>query len=80
MQSGNYLALHFEVPESATAATVELVNGTDGPKSILDDEEKICIFRITNKNTQYIQYKVTINGVVYTKNYNLKKLRIMHVD
>lgn len=53
-QSGNYLALHFDVP-GVTGATisVELVGGTDEP--IILDNDGLVVLRITNKNTQYIK-------------------------
>lgn len=53
-QSGNYLALHFDVPD-VTGATisVELVGGTGEP--IILDSDGLAVLRITNKNTQYIK-------------------------
>ena len=44
-QSGNYLALHFEVEDHASAViTVELSKGKHGQSTL--DSDGICIFRI----------------------------------
>lgn len=74
LQSGNYLALKFVVPEGASA-TVQLIGGVSGPSSLGDDD--YCVFRITNAKTQYIQVVVTsTDGDTLTKNYTLNGLTL----
>ena len=69
MQSGNYLAIHCEVNDS-TPITVEVVNGTSGPRQL--DADGIIVLRIANKDTQTIQ---VVSGDI-TKNYSLTGLTV----
>ena len=66
-QSGNYLALQFSTSIDDDIV-VELVGGTKGPITL--DEDRICVFRITNTSTQSI--KVTVGSK--TKTYSLSNL------
>ena len=60
-QSGNYVVLHFEVPDvEGVTIKAGLING-DNPLSTLD-EDGICIFRIKDVNTQAIKVEVTKTG------------------
>lgn len=61
--SGNYLVLHFDVPgETGVTLTAELVNGVHGPQEL--DSDGICIFRITDKSSQYIRIVASKDGCV----------------
>ena len=74
LQSGNFLALKFVVPEGATA-TVQLIGGTGSAVSLGDDD--YCVFRITNAKTQYVQVVVTgSDRDTLTKNYYLNGLTL----
>lgn len=53
-QSGNYLAIHSECVPEADKITVELVGGTVGHPVELGDDG-ICVYRITDKDTQKIR-------------------------
>ena len=76
-QSGNYLALHFEVPEAEDATiTVELINGTVGHPVTLDSDGLIII-RITDKNTQIVEVVASLEGYEsVTKRYSLAGLTL----
>ena len=67
MQSGNYLVIHCEVNDS-TPITVEVVNGTSGPRQL--DADGIIVLRIANKDTQSVR---VVAGTV-TKTYSLTGL------
>jgi hypothetical protein len=58
-QNGNFIALHVTVPEGAVV-TGELVNGVHGPVTL--DEDRVIIFRITNKDTQKIKFVASQYG------------------
>ena len=63
-QSGNYLALHFEVEDHASAViTVELSKGKHGQSTL--DSDGICVFRIEDAAQEII---VTIVDAGYKKN------------
>ncbi len=55
-QSGNYLALKVEIPDGANVTT-QLVNGKHGPVDL--SEDKFCVYRITDKDTQQIKFTVS---------------------
>lgn len=60
-QSGNFLALHFEVPDvTGVTLTVELVNGIHGASTL--DPDGLAIFRITDKNSQTIKVVASKDG------------------
>lgn len=54
-QSGNYLALRFDVEPSDATVTVDLINGTDGKPPTQLDDDMSAVFRITDKATQKVQ-------------------------
>ena len=61
-QSGNYLALHFDVPGyGSESITVELIGGLEGPVTL--DDDGIIVLRIIN-TTETI--KVTASDGVHT--------------
>ena len=66
-QSGNYLVIHCEVNDS-TPITVEVVNGTSGPRQL--DADGIIVLRIADKDTQSVR---VVAGNV-TKTYSLTGL------
>lgn len=73
-QSGNYLALKFEVSDGATT-TVQLIGGTV-KNPITLDSDKNCVFRITDRNTQKIKVVTTLGDESITKVYSLAGLSI----
>lgn len=72
-QSGNYLALHFATVPDADSITVELINGSVGHPITLDSDG-ICIFRISDKDTQYIEVVATKDDMTITKTLYLQGL------
>ena len=72
-QSGNYLALHFATVPDADSITVELINGSVGHPITLDSDG-ICIFRISDKDTQYIEVVATKDDRTITKTLYLQGL------
>ena len=59
--SGNYIVLHAEVPDTEDVTiTVEVVNGVHGPQTL--DEDGIAICRITDKNSQKIRFVARKTG------------------
>ena len=72
-QSGNYLALHFATVPDADSITVELINGSVGHPVTLDSDG-ICIFRISDKDTQYIEVVATKDDRTITKTLYLQGL------
>lgn len=73
--SGNYLALHFDSNIEDATYTVELINGVHGPLTL--DEDQICIFRITNTETQSIKVTVAKTGYqTVTRIYSLAGLEL----
>lgn len=74
-QEGNYLALHFAANDPTAEISVELIGGTVGNPKKLDDDG-LCIFRISNKDTQLIRvYAESDNGTV-VKTYSLSGLTL----
>lgn len=75
--SGNYLVLHFEVPETTGATiTVELVGGVHGPRTL--DEDGIIILRITDKNLQTIKVVASKTSCeTVTRTYSLRGLKLL---
>ena len=73
LQSGNFLALKFAIPEGASA-TVELVGGTVGPVTL--DNDYNCVFRVTS-NSQSIRVIVTgTDGDTLTRVFKLNGLTL----
>ena len=70
-QSGNYLALKVEVPEGAKITT-RLINGKKGTVDLTND--KFCVYRITNKDNQKVEFTVTKGDESLTKTYGLTNL------
>ena len=66
-QVGNYLALHFESDEAETI-TINLIGGTSGEKPL--DEDGLAVFRITDKDAQSIEVKVTDTDTGHTSTYH----------
>ncbi|MBP5596081.1 MAG: phage major capsid protein [Pseudobutyrivibrio sp.] len=73
-QSGNYLALHFDVSDGATT-TVQLLGGSHKDPVTLDNDNN-CVFRITDRNTQRIKVVTTLGDDTITKIYSLAGLSI----
>lgn len=72
-QSGNYLALHFATVPDADSITVELINGSVG-HPVTFDSDGICVFRISDKDTQYIEFVATKDDRTITKTLYLQGL------
>ena len=75
LQEGNFLALQFEATEGATT-TVEIVGGTDAPKTL--DSDMDCVFRIANNNqkikvTTEVSTGEKIERILSLKRVNLEK-------
>ena len=74
--SGNYLVLHAEVPDTEDVTiTAQVVNGVHEPQTL--DSDGICIFRITDKNSQKIRFVASKDGYEpITKTFSLKGLTL----
>ena len=74
-QSGNYLAIHCEVPDAEEATiTVEVVGGTSGPVTL--DSDGIIIDRIAN-TSQKIRVVASLAGYdSYTRTFDLSGLTL----
>lgn len=72
-QEGNYLALKFDYPESATA-TVEIVGGTKGPVTL--DEDKNWVGLIKSNSSQSIKVVATKSEESVEKIYTLTGLTL----
>lgn len=75
LQSGNYLALHFEVPE-ATDATITVTLSDDPEATNVLDEDGIAILRVTDTDQTV---SVTASKTGYesvTKTYSLTGLTL----
>lgn len=70
-QSGNYLALAFDVSDGATT-TVQLT----GKEPVTLDSNKNAVLRIENKNTQKLKVVTTLGNDTITKVYSLANLDI----
>lgn len=73
-QSGNYLALSFDADPTADKITVEFVNDLDKKGAQVLDSDKDAVFRITDKELQYIEVKAYKGGEVSTRVLRLDKL------
>lgn len=78
-QSGHYLALDFADnwlgDTDPTTFTVELKGGKKGPVT-LTELDAICVFRVTNPNTQSIEVVSTDSTGTTTVEYSLKGLTL----
>ena len=70
-QSGNFLALSFDVSDGATT-TVQLT----GKEAVALDANKSIVLRIENKNTQRLKVVTTLGDDVITKVYSLANLNL----
>ena len=73
-QSGNYLALKIEAEPAEAETVVELVGGTKGPVTLVDDMNIVLL--IKNKDTQSIKVTTTHNEESVTKTYGLSGLTL----
>lgn len=73
-QSGNYLALKFDIEPSDAITTVEILNGTSGPVTL--DEDKMFVGLITKPEEQKIKVVATAGDVTSTKIYDLNGLTL----
>ena len=75
-QSGNYLALSFEVNDEATV-TVTFGNALTTPSpTVLEPGDRDCVFRISDKSTQTISVKVEMGDQKIEKTYGLSGLTL----
>lgn len=70
-QSGNYLALKFDVSDGATT-TIQIT----GKEPVTLDSSKNAVFRVENKNTQKIKVVTTLGDDTITKVYSLSGLTV----
>ena len=70
-QSGNYLALKFDVSDGATT-TIQIT----GKEPVTLDNSKNAVFRVENKNTQKIKIVTTLGDDTITKVYSLSGLTV----
>ena len=70
-QSGNYLALKFDVSDGATT-TIQIT----GKEPVTLDNSKNAVFRVENKNTQKIKVVTTLGDDTITKVYSLSGLTV----
>ena len=72
LQSGYYVVLHAEVPNT-TGTTITISKNGGTPKTL--DSDGILILRVTNKTLDTVTYAVTKSGATpFTRTYNLKGL------
>lgn len=75
LQSGNYIALHFDTgEETVDSIKVQLLNGDYGPVTL--DEDRITIFRIRDKNAQAVQVIAYKDGRAVSRIYDLSGLTL----
>lgn len=75
LQSGHYLALHFDTGETTVdSIKVQLINGDYGPVTL--DEDQINIFRIRDKDAQAVQVMAYKDGRVVSRIYDLSGLTL----
>lgn len=73
LQSGNYLALHCEVPGASDARiTVTVTN-----PSVLDADGDI-VLRIADKDSQTVTVVAEVDGQTLTKEYDLSGLTVLN--
>ena len=70
-QSGNYLALKFDVSDGATT-TIQIT----GKDPVTLDSSKNAVFRVENKNSQKIKVVTTLGDDTITKVYSLSGLTV----
>ena len=70
-QSGNYLALKFDVSDGATT-TIQIT----GKEPVTLDSSKNAVFRVENKNSQKIKVVTTLGDDTITKVYSLSGLTV----
>lgn len=72
--SGNFIALHCEVPNvEGTTITVEVVNGFHGPTTL--DDDGLIVVRIADKSSQKIKVVASKEGYdSVTKTFALDQL------
>lgn len=75
-ESGNFLVLHAEVPETeGVTITAELIGGVHGPVTL--DPDGLLISRITS-TTQQIKFTATKDGYApFTRTFRLNGLRLI---
>lgn len=72
LQKGNFLALKFSAPDSATT-TVELLGGHSAPVTL--DSDMNAVFRIENRN-QKVKVVSAVDGMEIAKVYSLRLLKL----
>lgn len=72
-QDGHFLALAFTFDEGTTLKT-KIIGGKHGEVDVTQD--KYCVYRITDKDTQQIQLSAEKDGKSETKAYRLTGLSL----
>lgn len=72
--SGNFLALHFDSDVDDVVLKAKLINGVHGEVTL--DDDRICIFRIADKDEQKVQITAEAGGESYSKIYDLSDLTL----
>ena len=75
LQSGNYLALKFDVSDGATT-TVQLIGAVDNPNPVTLDSDKNIVLRITDKNKQKIKVVTVLGDDTISKVFSLSGLEL----
>lgn len=73
-QSGNYLALKFDVKPSESLVEVEIVGGSKGP--VMLDEDMMWVGLITDKANQSIKVTIESDTSTLSKTYSLAGLTL----
>lgn len=74
-QEGNYLVLDFATSPWPTAVSVKLEGSKKGEVPLSEDDN-YCVFRITDKDSQFITVKLTKGEDVRSRVYSLKGLTL----
>lgn len=72
--SGNFLALHFDSDVDDVVLKAKLINGVHDEVTL--DADRICIFRIADKDEQKIRITAEKDGESYSKIYDLTGLTL----
>lgn len=77
LQEGNYVAVKFEIPESATA-TIQLIGGAVVRDPVELDSDMNAVLRITDPVNQKLKVVVSADGAEdYTKIYHFNGLKCL---